>query len=80
MASVPKTTKSKNKKVRECYHCHSLIEEGEKHDCWTTTEKALTADLSEDLMAAWERVRETASEFGDQRVYASHHRWMWRSC
>jgi hypothetical protein len=58
---------------RECYHCHQLLEENEKHDCWTTTESALTADLSEDLMDAWERLRETASEFGKQRIYASHH-------
>lgn len=58
---------------RECYHCHQWVEENEKHDCWTTTEKALTAGLSEDLMDAWERLRETASEFGEQRIYASHH-------
>ena len=58
---------------RECYHCHQWIEEGEQHDCWTTTEKVLTSDLSEDLMDAWERLRETASEFGEQRIYASHH-------
>jgi len=58
---------------RECYHCHQWIEEGAQHDCWTTTEKALTSDLSEDLMEAWERLRETASEFGEQRIYASHH-------
>jgi uncharacterized protein DUF5655 len=50
-----------------------MVESGEAHDCWTTTEKALTADLSEDLMDAWERLRETASEFGEQRIYASHH-------
>jgi hypothetical protein len=50
-----------------------MVEEGEAHDCWTTTERALTADLSEDLMDAWERLRETASEFGEQRIYASHH-------
>jgi len=24
-------------------------------------------------MEAWERLRETASEFGEQRIYASHH-------
>jgi hypothetical protein len=42
------------------------------HDCWTTTEKALTKDLPEDLQDAWERIRETASEFGEQRIYASH--------
>ena len=57
---------------RECYHCKQWIEEGEAHDCWTTTEAALTQDLSEDLQDAWERLRETAVDFGDQRIYASH--------
>jgi hypothetical protein len=57
---------------RQCYHCKQWIEEGEAHDCWTTTEGALTEDLSEDLRDAWERLRETAVSFGDQRVYASH--------
>ena len=57
---------------RECYHCHEWVETGKPHDCWTTTEKNLTADLSEDLMDAWERLRETASSFGEQRIYASH--------
>jgi hypothetical protein len=28
--------------------------------------------LSEDLREAWERLRETAVSFGDQRIYASH--------
>jgi hypothetical protein len=56
---------------RECYHCKQWIEEGEPHDCWTTTEAALTAHLPEDLRDAWERLRETAVEFGEQRVYAS---------
>ncbi len=55
-----------------CYHCKQWIEKGEPHDCWTTTEAALTRDLSEDLRDAWERVRETAVSFGDQRIYASH--------
>ena len=50
-----------------------LGEEGEAHDCWTTTESALTRDLSEDLRDAWERLRDTAAGFGDQRIYASHH-------
>jgi uncharacterized protein DUF5655 len=59
-------------KAHECYHCGRWIDEGEAHDCWTTTEAALTQDLSEDLKDAWERLRETAVEFGDQRVYASH--------
>jgi len=57
---------------RECYHCKRWIEEGEAHDCWTTTEAALTQDLSEDLQDAWERLRETAVSFGNQRIYASH--------
>ena len=58
---------------RECFHCRQWVEEGEAHDCWTTTEAALTGDLSEDLRDAWERLRETAVGFGDQRIYASHH-------
>jgi hypothetical protein len=56
---------------RECHHCKEWIGDGEAHDCWTTTEAALTADLSEDLKDAWERLRETAAAFGDQRIYAS---------
>ena len=57
---------------RECYHCKQWVEEGEAHDCWTTTEAALTQDLSEDLQDAWERLRESAAALGDQRIYASH--------
>jgi hypothetical protein len=57
----------------ECFHCKQWIPAGVEHDCWTTTELALTKDLSEDLRDAWERVRETAVEFGEQRIYASHH-------
>jgi hypothetical protein len=57
---------------RVCYHCKQWIEEGKDHDCWTTTEAALTQDLSDDLRDAWERLRETAVSFGDQRIYASH--------
>jgi hypothetical protein len=67
---------------RECYHCKQWIEEGEPHDCWTTTEAALTQDLSEDLRDAWERLRETAAAFGEQRIYASHNSIMFsrKSC
>jgi hypothetical protein len=67
---------------RECYHCKQWVEEGEDHDCWTTTEAALTRDLSEDLQDAWQRLRETAASFGDQRIYASHHSIMFsrKSC
>src|SRR4026208_928347 len=57
---------------RECYHCRQWVEAGEEHDCWTTTEAALTQDLSEDPQDAWERLRETAASLGDQRIYASH--------
>jgi hypothetical protein len=60
-------------RAHECFHCKQWIEEGEAHDCWTTTEEALTKGLSEDLRDAWERLRETVVEFGDQRIYASHH-------
>ena len=60
-------------KAHECYHCKQWVEEGEAHDCWTTTEAALTKDLSEDLQDAYARLRETAVEFGEQRIYASHH-------
>ena len=58
--------------TRQCYHCKEEIEEGTPHDCWTTTEESLTRDLSEELMDAWERLRETATAFGNQRIYASH--------
>ena len=58
---------------RQCYHCKQWIEEGEPHDCWTTTEAALTEELSEDLREAYARLRETAAGFGEQRIYASHH-------
>jgi Domain of unknown function (DUF5655) len=66
----------------ECYHCKQWIEEGEAHDCWTTTEAALTGELSEDLREAWARLRETAAEFGEQRIYASHNSIMFsrKSC
>ena len=57
---------------RECYHCRQWVEDKQQHDCWTTTEQNLTRELSEDLMEAWERLRETASSFGEQRIYASH--------
>jgi hypothetical protein len=58
---------------RQCFHCKQWIEPGDDHDCWTTTEAALTKNLSQDLRDAWERLRETVVEFGEQRIYASHH-------
>lgn len=66
----------------QCYHCEQWIEAGEAHDCWTTTEAALTGDLPEDLQDAYARLRETAVEFGEQRIYAAHHSIMFarKSC
>jgi hypothetical protein len=58
--------------AHECYHCKQWVEKDEPHDCWTTTEAALTNDLSEDLQDAYERIREAAVELGEQRIYASH--------
>lgn len=58
---------------RRCAHCKQWIPQGEPHDCWSTTEAALTRHLPEHLQDAWERLRETAVEFGEQRIYASHH-------
>jgi len=59
-------------KASECHHCKQWIEQGQEHDCWTTTEAALTEDLPEDLRDAWERLRESAAEIGDDlRIYAS---------
>ena len=58
-------------KAHECYHCKQWVEKDEPHDCWTTTEAALTKDLSEDLQDAYARIREEAVEFGEQRIYAS---------
>ena len=66
----------------ECYHCKEWVTDGEPHDCWTTTEAALTGDLPEDLQEAWERLREFGASLGDQRIYASHNSIMFarRSC
>lgn len=66
----------------QCYHCKQWIAEGDDHDCWTTTEAALTQDLNEDLREAWERLREAAVSLGAQRIYASHHSIMFsrKSC
>lgn len=67
---------------RECYHCKQWVADGETHDCWSTTEAALTRHLHEDLQDAYDRLREVATALGDQRIYASHHSVMFarRSC
>ena len=71
-AREPSPVQSESMPGRECYQCKQWIEDGEEHDCWTTTEAALTQELSTDLRDAWERLRETAVSFGNQRIYASH--------
>ena len=59
-------------KTKRCHHCKQQIDIGQEHNCWITTEVALTRDLSTDLLDAWERLRETAVTFGHQLIYASH--------
>jgi hypothetical protein len=58
---------------RQCHHCKELVEDWSTHNCWKTTEAALTGDLSDDLQEAYARLRETAAAHGEQRIYASHH-------
>jgi hypothetical protein len=60
--------------MKKCYHCKQWVKEEDKkdHNCWTTTEEALTGELPEDLMDAWLKLREIAPQFGEQRIYASH--------
>ena len=72
VSGSPRGKAPRIEKGHECYHCKQWVEAGEAHDCWTTTEAALTRELSEDLQEAWARLRETAADFGDQRIYASH--------
>lgn len=38
---------------------------------WQTTEKALTAHLSEELIDAWKKIKKFSLSLGEQRVYAS---------
>lgn len=67
---------------RECYHCKQWVAADEAHDCWSTTESALTRDLHEDLQDAYDRLRDVAVDLGEQRIYASHHSIMFarRAC
>lgn len=58
--------------TKRCHHCGENVDPGAAHDCWTTTPEALTRALPEHLADAWERLHETAADFGEQRVYASH--------
>lgn len=79
---MPPSPAQSDARGRQCYHCKEWIAAGEAHDCWTTTEEALTRDLSPELREAWERLRETAAGFGEQRIYASHNSIMFarKSC
>jgi hypothetical protein len=67
-----KPAKQRDASPRICYHCKQQVAPDENHNCWTTTEEALLRDCSEDLREAWDRLRETALTFGEQRIYASH--------
>ena len=69
-------------RAHACFHCKQWIEADEAHDCWTTTEEAPTRELTDDLRDAWERLRETAADLGEQRIYASHRSIMFarRAC
>ncbi len=58
---------------RACHHCKEWVDDWSSHNCWITTEAALTGDLADDLRDAYERLRETAAELGEQRIYAAHH-------
>ena len=73
MARLRSPRQNPEKTGRQCHHCQQWVARGDAHDCWTTTEAALTKGLSEDLREAWERLRETAADFGEQRIYASGH-------
>ena len=66
---------------RECYHCKQWVEDGEAHNCWTTTESALTAD-AEDLRDAWERLPRRPPSSAISGIYASHNSMMFsrKSC
>jgi hypothetical protein len=55
----------------ECYHCKQWVGEGEPHDCWSTTEAALTRHLSDDLREAWERRLLSASSESTPRTTRS---------
>jgi pyrroloquinoline quinone (PQQ) biosynthesis protein C len=57
-----------------CYHCRQRVPAGEAHDCWTTTEGALTRDLPDDLREAWERLREAIAEYIEEEV--GHQEWI----
>lgn len=40
-------------------------------DLWITTERALTENLGEDLLEAFQKIKAFSLDLGDQRVYAS---------
>ena len=57
---------------RECYHRKAMVQGKGKRTIAGDDRSGADEDLSEELRDAWERLRETAVAFGDQRIYASH--------
>ena len=55
-----------------CPQCKRwLSRSSEEHFCREATEAEVVGHLEGDLLDAWRKLRETALEFGPQRVYAS---------
>lgn len=61
--SIPRSKKRKSKP--------SNPKQSSPQEDWNTTEAALTADLDEELLEAWEKIRDFSLSLGEQRVYAS---------
>ena len=53
---------------RECFHCKTWIAEGEAHDCWTTTEAALTKDQGQARVTYEAAVAKLFSTEAAQRI------------
>lgn len=70
-AVAPGERRKGNMAGRECYHCEPWVEAGAPHDCWTTTEAALTRDLPEDLREAWFRAGSAATVSGSVDVWTT---------
>jgi hypothetical protein len=55
-----------------CPQCKRwLSRSSEAHYCEEATEEEVVGHLEDDLLDAWQKLRETALELGPQRVYAS---------
>lgn len=79
-----KASRAQKKESYECYHCKKWLTEKERktHDCWSTTEHALTRALAPELLDAWVKLREVAVDLGNQRIYTSQRSIMFskKSC